>query len=208
MLYTWGLSISGEILPKGTQFAIALLILFSMWKFGRRYMRENSFEVLPLLIFFTIPSVFINAHIAYCDLILAFYTFVTLYAFINWFNTKQTPWLVLCAVFSGVAMSIKYGGLSFPFIGILGVLWACRKNRIASKKAVRLLSLYILFTFITGSPFYLKNWVMTGNPLYPLFYQVFGGKGWSTEQAAYYDIFIKSLGRVATCWIMYCFLGI
>jgi hypothetical protein len=194
MLYTWGLSISGEILPKGTHFAITLFILFSMWKFGKRYVHENSFEVLPLLIFFTIPSVFINAHTAYCDLILAFYTFVTIYAFINWFNTRQTLWLVLCAVFSGVAMSIKYGGLSFPFIGILGVLWACRQNGIPSKKAVHLLSLYILFTFITGSPFYLKNWVMTANPLYPLFYQIFGGKGWSTEQAAYYDIFIKSLG--------------
>jgi hypothetical protein len=194
MLYTWGLAVGGEILPKGTHFAITLFILFSMWKFGKRYVHENRFEVLPLLIFFTIPSVFMNAHTAYCDLILAFYTFVTLYAFINWFNTKQTLWLVLCAVFSGVAMSVKYGGLSFPFIGSLGVLWACRKNGIPSKKAIHLLSLYILFTFVTGAPFYLKNWIMTGNPLYPLLYEIFGGKGWSADQAAYYDIFIKSLG--------------
>lgn len=194
MLYTWGLSLWGEMLPKGTHFAIAIFILYSMWKFCRRYVQENSFETLPLLIFFTIPSVFINAHVAYCDLILTFYTFVAIYAFINWFNTKQTLWLVFCGLFSGVAMSIKYGGLSFPFIGSLGVLWACRRKKIPSKKAFYLLSLYILFTFLTGAPFYLKNWIMTGNPLYPLFYQVFGGKGWSTDQAAYYDTFIRSLG--------------
>ena len=194
MLYIWGLSLGGEILPKGTHFAIAIFILFSMWKFGRRYVPENKFQVLPLLIFFTIPSVFINAHVAYCDLILTFYTFVALYAFINWFNTEQKPWLILCAVFSGIAMSVKYGGLSFPFIGCLGVLWACRKNGMPSKKAVHLLSLYILFTFVAGAPFYLKNWIITGNPLYPLFYEMFGGKGWSTEQAGYYDFFIKSLG--------------
>ena len=194
MLYIWGLSLWGEILPKGTHFAIAIFILFSMWKFGRRYVHENSFEFLPLLIFFTIPSVFINAHTAYCDLILAFYTFVALYAFINWFNTEEKLWLILCAVFSGIAMSIKYGGLSFPFIGSLGVLWACRKNGMPSRKAVHLLSLYILFTFVTGAPFYLKNWIMTGNPLYPFFYEMFGGKGWSPEQAGYYDVFIKNLG--------------
>ena len=194
MLYIWGLSLWGEILPKGTHFAIAIFILFSMWKFGRRYVHENSFEFLPLLIFFTIPSVFINAHTAYCDLILAFYTFVALYAFINWFNTEEKLWLILCAVFSGIAMSIKYGGLSFPFIGSLGVLWACRKNGMPSRKAVHLLSLYILFTFVTGAPFYLKNWIMTGNPLYPFFYEMFGGKGWSAEQAGYYDVFIKNLG--------------
>ena len=198
MLYIWGLSLWGEILPKGTHFAIAIFILFSMWKFGRRYVHENSFEFLPLLIFFTIPSVFINAHTAYCDLILAFYTFVALYAFINWFNTEEKLWLILCAVFSGIAMSIKYGGLSFPFIGSLGVLWACRKNGMPSRKAVHLLSLYILFTFVTGAPFYLKNWIMTGNPLYPFFYEMFGGKGWSAEQAGYYDVFIKNLGMGRT----------
>ena len=198
MLYIWGLSLWGEILPKGTHFAIAIFILFSMWKFGRRYVHENSFEFLPLLIFFTIPSVFINAHTAYCDLILAFYTFVALYAFINWFNTEEKLWLILCAVFSGIAMSIKYGGLSFPFIGSLGVLWACRKNGMPSRKAVHLLSLYILFTFVTGAPFYLKNWIMIGNPLYPFFYEMFGGTGWSAEQAGYYDVFIKNLGMGRT----------
>ena len=198
MLYIWGLSLWGEILPKGTHFAMAIFILFSMREFGRRYVHENKFELLPLLIFFTIPSVFINAHVAYCDLTLAFYTFVALYAFINWFNTKQTLWLILCAVFSGVAMSIKYGGLSFPFIGILGVLWACRKNELPSKKAVHLLSIYVLFTFVTGAPFYLKNWIETGNPLYPFFYQIFGGTGWSAEQARYYDVFIKGLGMGRT----------
>lgn len=194
MLYIWGLSLWGEVLPKGIHFAMAIFVLFGMWQFGKRYVRENSFELLPLLIFFTIPSVFINAHVAYCDLTLTFYTFVALYAFINWFNTKQKLWLILCAIFSGIAMSIKYSGLSFPFIGSLGVLWACRKNEMPSRKTVQLFSLYILFTFVTGAPFYLKNWIMTGNPLYPFFYQMFGGKGWSAEQAGYYDVFIKSLG--------------
>ena len=194
MLYIWGVSLWGEILPKGTHFAIAGFILFSMWKFGKRYVHENSFDFLPLLLFFTIPSVFINAHVAYCDLILTFYVFVSLYAFVNWFHTEDTLWLILCALFSGISMSTKYGGLSFPFIGTLGVLWVCKKMGISSRKAVHLLFVYILFSFITGAPFYLKNWIVTGNPLYPFFYQIFGGKGWSLQQAGYYDVFIKSLG--------------
>jgi hypothetical protein len=194
MFYIWGLSLWGEILPKGIHFAMAVFILFGMWKFGKRYVHENNFEFLPLLIFFTIPSVFINAHVANCDLILAFYTFMALYAFINWFNTKQNLWLILFAIFCGIAMSVKYGALSFPFIGILGVLWACRKSGIPTRRTVRLLSLYILFTFVAGAPFYLKNWIVTGNPLYPFFYQMFGGKGWSVEQAGYYDVFIRNLG--------------
>ena len=194
MLYIWGLSLKGEVLNKGIHFALALFILFSMWKFSRRYIRDNRFDSIPLLIFFTIPSVFLNAHVAYCDLTLAFYTFVAVYAFVNWVNTKEKLSLILCGVFSGIAMSVKYGGLYLPLSGCLGVLWGCRQNRISNKKAVRFFSLYIFFTLIAGAPFYLKNWITTGNPLYPFFYQIFGGRGWSTTQAGYYDLFLKSLG--------------
>ena len=194
MLYTWGLSLGGEILPKGTHFAITIFILFSMWKFGRRYISENNFELLPLVIFFTIPSVFQNAHMAYCDLTLAFYTFVALYTFINWYHTQERLWIILCGVFSGIAMSTKYAGLYLPLAGCLGVLWGCRKNNVANPTAVRLFFLYALFTLIAGIPCYLKNWIMTGNPLYPLFYEIFGGRGWSAAQAGYHDTFIRSLG--------------
>ena len=194
MLYTWGLSLGGEILPKGTHFAIAVFILFTMWKFGRRYVHKNNFELLPLLIFFTIPSVFQNAHAAYCDLTLAFYTFVAIYAYLNWYNTQENLWIILCGVFSGIAMSTKYAGLYLPLSGCFGVLWGCRRKKISNSKAVRLFFQYALFTLIAGAPFYLKNWIMTGNPLYPLFYEIFGGRGWSAEQAGYYDTFIRSLG--------------
>ena len=194
MLYTWGLALGGEILPKGTHFAITIFILFSMWKFGRRYVSKNNFEFLPLVIFFTIPSVFQNAHMAYCDLTLAFYTFVAIYAYLNWHHTQDNLWIILCGIFSGIAMSTKYAGLYVPLAGGLGVLWGCRQKNIPNPIAARLFFLYTLFTLIAGIPFYLKNWIMTGNPLYPLFYEIFGGRGWSAAQAGYYDTFIKSLG--------------
>jgi len=194
MLYVWGLAVSGEVAVKGIHFVMALLILFGMWRFSRRYLPDNRVAPLSLLIFFTIPSVFQNAHMAYCDLTLAFYTFVALYAFINWFNTEEIFWIILCGVFSGIAMSIKFGGLFLPLAGGAGVLWGCRHYRLSNNRALRLFALYSLFTFIAGSPFYLKNWIMTGNPLYPLFYQVLGGRGWSTDQARYYDLLISNLG--------------
>ncbi|MCF8146356.1 MAG: glycosyltransferase family 39 protein [Deltaproteobacteria bacterium] len=194
MLYTWALFLRGEVAAKGIHFAMVLLILFSMWKFGKRYLPDNRFAPLSLLIFFAIPSVFQNAHTAYCDLGLAFYTFVAVYAFLNWFSTRETLWIILCGVFSGIAMSIKFGGLYLPLSGGIGILWGLRRYRISTRRAIRLFSLYILFTFMAGAPFYLKNWIMTGNPLYPLFYPFFGGRGWSADQAQYYDFFIKHLG--------------
>jgi hypothetical protein len=52
----------------------------------------------------------------------------------------------------------------------------------------------MLFVIIVGSPFYIKNWVVTGNPVYPFFYWIFDGKGWEPEQARLYDFFVNNLG--------------
>ena len=43
-------------------------------------------------------------------------------------------------------------------------------------------------------PFYLKNWIVTGNPFYPFFYELFDGLLWDADQARLYDIFIQGLG--------------
>lgn len=194
MLYMWALSLKGELVAKGLNFVMVLLILLSMWEFQKRYFAENRSRWLSLLIFLSIPSVFQNAHMAYSDIALTFYVFVSIYAFLNWFNTKKTIWIVLCGVFCGVAMSTKYTGIYLLPLAFLGIFWACRKIRFSTKKTIQLFSLYLMFTLITGVPFYLKNLIMTGNPLYPLFFDLFGGRGWSAEQAHYYDTFIKSLG--------------
>ena len=39
---------------------------------------------------------------------------------------------------------------------------------------------------------------MTGNPVYPFFYGIFGGKGWDPDQARLYDLFVQNLGAGRT----------
>jgi hypothetical protein len=39
---------------------------------------------------------------------------------------------------------------------------------------------------------------MTGNPFYPFFYGIFGGRGWDGDQARLYDLFIQNLGMGRT----------
>ena len=56
-----------------------------------------------------------------------------------------------------------------------------------------------------GAPFYVKNWVLTGNPLYPFFYRLFGGVGWDADQARIYDLFLQNLG-MGRGWLDYLLL--
>jgi hypothetical protein len=194
MLYVLGLALRGEVLAKGIHFIMALCILLGMWQFMRHHISATLFIPLALLIFYTIPSVFVTSHRAYNDLTVSFYTLLAVYAFVNWFARGQNVWLMLCGAFCGLAMSTKYTALFLPFLGGLGVLWACRHHKLSAQSALRLLLAYLACTFIVGSPFYIKNWMMTGNPFYPFMYGIFGGKGLEPEQARLYDLFVRSLG--------------
>ncbi len=106
----------------------------------------------------------------------------------------SATWLILCGVFSGSAAACKYTALLLTPLGCLGILWFASRRKAETLQALRLLTLYVAAAFIAGIPFYLKNWIMTGNPFYPFFYGIFGGRGWDGDQARLYDLFIQSLG--------------
>ncbi len=200
MLYAVGLALRGDVLAKGIHFVMALSILLSMWQFARHHISEIVFVPLALLVFYTIPSVFVTSHMAYNDLTVSFYAFLAIYAFVNWFSRREDRWLILCGVLSGVAISTKYTALLLPFLGCLGILWACRHHRASGRHALRLLLVYLICTVVVGSPFYVRNWIMAGNPFYPFLYGIFDGRGWDPEQARLYDLFVRSLGMGRGFW--------
>jgi hypothetical protein len=194
MLYIIGLLLGGDIVAKGIHFAMAVFILIAMYQFTRRFIPNALFIFLPLLVFYSIPSVFINSHMAYNDLTLAFYIFLSVYAFLNWFSSKQVQWLVVFGVFTGLSAATKYSALLLPFMGWLAILCVFRHREIDNRQALRFLGLYALSALVVGSPFYIKNWVLTGNPLYPFLYPIFGGTGWDMALSRQYDLFLKNLG--------------
>ena len=160
MLYVVGLAVRGDVLAKGIHFVMALSILLGMWQFARNHISEIVFVPLAALVFYTIPSVFVTSHMAYSDLTASFYTFLAVYAFVNWFSRREERWLILCGVLSGMAISTKYMALLLPFLGCLGILWACRHHRASGQHALRLLLVYVTCTVVVGSPFYIRNWII------------------------------------------------
>ncbi len=202
MLFLIALVLNGDVLAKGIHFSMALLTLAAMWQFARQYLPESTPRVLPLLLFLSIPSVWVTATMAYTDLFLAADSFLAVYAYVNWSSRKQTAWLALCAVMTGLGAGSKYGGLFLPFLGCLAVLAADYRNRTRTSRTLIHLATFMLITLAVGGAFYLKNWSLTGNPLYPFFYRIFGGRGWDADQARRYDLFLHSLG-MGRGWIDY-----
>ena len=194
MLYMVGLILQGDILAKGIPFILLLFILLGIGLFIRRRIGKDSFPYLAMLILISVPSVFITAHMAYNDFFVTYYCLGAVFTFISWSEQNDRGWLILCGLFSGLAVACKYTALLLPFLGILGMLWAARSRKLHVKEATQNLFIYAIFLVLAGSPFYIKNWVTTGNPVYPFLYSIFGGAGWEPGQARLYDLFVHTLG--------------
>ena len=194
MHYLLALFLQNAILAKAMNYALLCGILLGMGLFARFLLREHVFPALSMLIFVSIPSVFTVSHMAYNDLFVAFFTLAAFYSFLRWSEQGLMTWLILCGAFSGSAAASKYTALLLTPLGCLGILWCASRRKTETIDALRLLALYVAAALIAGSPFYLKNWISTGNPFYPFFYGIFGGRGWDADQARLYDLLVQGLG--------------
>ncbi len=165
MHYLLALFLQNDILAKAMNYAVLCGILLGMGLFARFLLQEHVFPALSMLIFLSIPSVFAVSHMAYNDLFVTFFTLAAFYSFLRWSEQGMTAWLILCGIFSGSAAACKYTALLLTPLGCLGILWFASRRKTETRQALRLLALYVAAAFIAGSPFYLKNWIMTGNPL-------------------------------------------
>jgi len=107
-------------------------------------------------------------------------------------SVDERRWLALAGVFAGLGLGSKYLGL--PALGVLGVavivqsgLLTCREHKrvgLLRRPWGRVLGDGLLFGSVAlavAAPWYVKNWLWLGNPVYPLW---FGGRGWDAYQWA------------------------
>jgi len=136
---------------------------------------------------------------AYNDLALAFYQMAALYALLNWFQERAKrprawAWLALSAAFSGMAMGLKYTAFVCPLTVVLLIAWHLARARAPWGAWLRVLLLFGGVAVIVAAPWYLRNLLFTGNPVYPFAYRLFGGSGWDDWRADWYARVGSGLG--------------
>jgi hypothetical protein len=101
----------------------------------------------------------------------------------------------LAGVFGGLAIGTKYSGIIMVLVIGLGALLFLTKedNRGDLRMGTKVLQTFFLAAAVS-SPWYLKNWILTGNPTYPFLYPVFGGREWSQEMSNTYATFLSFIG--------------
>ncbi|MCC7118479.1 MAG: glycosyltransferase family 39 protein [Anaerolineales bacterium] len=175
--FIWALGLGSDRTAQLLHWAFAVLTIALIWEWGRTSLSSQAaWWALALVV--SMPSLAWLSAWAYNDFTLVFYELAGLYAFWKWRETKLNSWLFASAVCAGLAMSVKYTSAILPLfcVGAL-LLYAEKPKRLQSIFYFSLISLSI------ASPWYLRNWAVMGNPIYPFF---FSGRSWDAFEAAAY----------------------
>jgi len=177
ILYMAPVALGHDIAAKYLHFLFALLTALLIFLFVRRR-AGAAWAALGGLMFLTLPLIVKLSVTVYVDLGLVFFTTAALFSGILWLeDTGRWRWLLLAAVCSGLALGTKYNALvSFLVLSLLLPFFYLnrRKDQHAEQlNAVKYGALFVAVSMLVFSPWLIRNYSLTGNPLYPLATGVF-----------------------------------
>jgi hypothetical protein len=176
MYYLLGLTLKSATLAHLFHWQFYGLTAWAIYAFVCRFYSKAAAYPAALCFLFT-PAVFAQSGSAYVDLSLAFYLFAALYAYFLSEELADSRYLALSGLLCGGALGTKYLGL-----GIFAVLASIVMIR--SRFNLRKLMLLGGMAFLAGGAWYVRSWVVAGNPVLPFYSKYFGGNGYEFDIAA------------------------
>jgi hypothetical protein len=173
MLYLLGMLIRGDVIPTLLHWLFSVLTILCIYLIALKFIKSFKVALLSGVIFYTLPVTGWLSNIAYVDLGFTFYTLLSFYFFLLYIFEKENKYLILSGIFCGVSLSIKHSGAILFFIYFIFLFLKAffEKEKIFFPKII----LFSLITILIPSPYYIKNYLFTGNPFYPFLGKYFGG---------------------------------
>ncbi len=189
MVFSLGLVNGDDVFPKLIHFSLGVIYILASYVLARRILnRQGAWLSLALLL--GIPTLPILAGFAYIDLGWATFEVLAVLAFMAWMQHEDRRWLLMSGLMCGLAMGSKYLGLmGFGLLGLILVAIGLRTNlRTLFSKALW----FGIPAVLVASPWYMKNVIWFGNPVFPLY---FGGPGWPEARLNLYEAYLQAFGH-------------
>ncbi len=177
MNYTWAMALRSGQTAGVLGWAIGMLALVGVEGLARQLVNPQVGWIAPAII--------TGAHVgqalswAYVDLWVMLFGVSMLIALTAYFQNNKKFWLLVAALMVGFALSTKYtAGILLPIGSLMLVLNWLKINRkqpvSESSETIRALIVdlvtFAFIVFILFSPWLIKNYVFTNNPLYPFLF--------------------------------------
>ncbi len=183
-LFLIGLKLGGQAGAKAFVWwftAFGTLAIYGV--LGDRFGKKAG--AISALIFASIPMVIWESGTAYIDVAHGLFAGFGFYFAALHIESRKREDAILAGIMLGLAAGSKYTGLQS--IGIAGFLMLIMGDRKLAAQAIGI-------AVAVSAPWYIKNWIVVGNPVYPFFSSVLGGKNWDAAAAAMYAEEQKTFG--------------
>lgn len=173
LLYLIALYWGNDIIPKFIHFAFALLTAWLIFNYLKKRI-DTLHALMGVLLFLSLPVIVKLSITVYVDLGLVFFSTAALIYCLKWVeNEFRFKYLFLSAVWCGFALGAKYNGLIVFFILALFVpflhIKVSSQPLFKSSRAIGYGTLFVIIAISIFSPWLIRNFIWTGNPIYPLY---------------------------------------
>ncbi len=199
-LYVWGESWGGQHGAKAFSWAFLIFGLMAIFGASRRWYGKDA-GWWAALAFAGIPLVLWESGTAYIDVANGLFAgFALLYA-AEFLQSRHPRYLILIALLLGFAAGSKYTGLQMIFAvgAVLFLGWIFnRRTQLPENEKSPLspkgIALILGLSVAIASPWYIRNVINVGNPVYPFLYEQLGGRNWDQWRADIYRDEQQSFG--------------
>lgn len=195
-----------EAAAGATLFLFAPLLAMTVYGWARERGADQTWAAAAALVIAWIPTAYDVTASAYVDLALAGYTALAVRAFGRWWTSGQPRQLGWVAAGVGGALSIKLSAafllLPLALLGLLHALGSGSQGREADRPSTALTAVGVLEALALGvtlaSPWYVRNWIRTGSPLFPFYLDVWPAQapGWDLERSRLYETLFSLYGDI------------
>jgi|CXWL01.1.fsa_nt_gi hypothetical protein len=201
MLFTLALLLGSDLLAQMFIWLSTVLSIWWVFALGRREAPMSAVALAALFIA-THAAVLLMSSTTYVEPLVMLWITAAALSFERWRQLaveggKPRGWLILSAMFTGLALGTKYyAGIGAAAFG-LRLLFATIVFRNKRERVIDL-ALFVAIVSALFAPWLIKNWICVRNPVFPFLYKWFEntGTGWNAELAAGYFSVLTEYGHV------------
>lgn len=185
MLFLWGIMLAGPELAQLVHFSFMLLTLVLTADLAERVAPGKGWLASALLL--SAPTGWLLSSWAYVEWMSMFAGVAALLCILRIWHSRGTEGNDHMALCAGLLGAFAFG-TKYTTVGLLlGLLLAF----VLARQSIRTTAIFLGGMMLGSLPFLLKNWLLTGNPVYPFF---FDGLYWDSARRFWYGRFGTGLG--------------
>lgn len=208
LLFGVAMAVGGYVAAKTLHFGFGILVVATLWRTAAPQ-RETPLDpsrasgvvagLVASALFLLNDVVLFELRSAYVDLAMAFFALAAFLFLERWLDDNDDRSLLAAGLACGLLASSKITGVSISACLLLLVVpRLARRFRENPRKARRSVVALGLPMVILWIPWLLRTWLATGNPVYPLLWEEFGGPDWSSQLTAQLVDWQRSIGMGRT----------